>query len=92
MRIVLRWATAYLLFLTSLTVLGHYNQQLNAHLQALYAAEADRSRKETQLLLEQHRLLAPLALREWAEANGYIPMSLARWEASPSTGQQRSTP
>lgn len=88
MKTVLRWATVYLLLLTGLTFLGHYNQQLNAQLQALYATEADRSRKETQLLLEQHRLVAPLALREWAEANGYIPMSLARWE----TGQQRSTP
>ncbi len=92
MKTVLRWATVYLLLLSSLTVLGHYNQRLNAHLQALYAAEADLSRKETQLLLEQHRLVAPLALRAWAEANGYIPMSLARWDAPPSTGPQRSTP
>ncbi len=97
MKTVLRWATVYLLLLTGLTVLGHYNQQLNTHLQALYSTEADRSRKETKLLLEHYQLVAPLALREWAEANGYIPMSLARWDAprsaaGPAQPRERSTP
>lgn len=97
MKTVLRWATVYLVLLAGLTVFGHYNHQLSAQLQTLYATEADRSRKETQLLLEHYQLVAPLALREWAEANGYIPMSLARWDAprsaaGPAQPRERSTP
>ncbi|WP_299429479.1 hypothetical protein [uncultured Meiothermus sp.] len=80
MKTVLRWSTVYLLLLAGLTALGHYNQQLNSSLQALHSTEADRSRKETRLLLQHYQLVSPLALREWAEASGYIPMSLARWD------------
>lgn len=79
MKTVLRWGTVYLLLLTGLTALGHYNQQLNAKLVALQALEADLKQKETRLLLQRYQLTAPLALRTWAEANGYIPMSLGRW-------------
>ncbi|WP_027881632.1 hypothetical protein [Meiothermus rufus] len=84
MRTAVKWGLMYWGLLLGLTALGHYNQQLNTQLRQLQAAEADLRRKETQLLLERYRMTSPLALREWAEANGYIPMSLARW--------QRSTP
>ncbi len=90
MKTVLRWGLVYLLLLAGLTALGHYNQQLNAHLMALQATEADLRQKETRLLLQRYQLVSPLALREWAEANGYIPMSLARW-ASPEPAE-RSAP
>lgn len=98
MKTVLRWAMVYLLLLTGLTALGHYNQRLNASLQALHSTEADRTRKETKLLLQRYQLVSPLALREWAEANGYIPMSLARWDVprleqpGPVQPRERSTP
>lgn len=81
MKTVLRWGIVYLLSLVGLTALGHYNQQLNAKLTALQALEADLRQKETRLLLQRYQLTAPLALRTWAEANGYIPMSLGRWIA-----------
>lgn len=86
MKTVLRWGMVYLLLLVGLTALGHYNQQLSARLVALQALEADLRRKETRLLLQRYQLTSPLALRTWAEANGYIPMSLGRWvlpEGSP---------
>lgn len=79
MKTVLRWGTVYLLLLTGLTALGHYNQQLNANLATLEQKEADLQQKETRLLLQRYQLTAPLALRAWAEANGFIPMSLGRW-------------
>jgi len=79
MRAVLRWGLAYLLLLTGLTGLGHYNHQLNTRLAALQTKESNLRQKETWLLLQRYQLTAPLALRAWAEANGYIPMSLGRW-------------
>ncbi|MCS7068241.1 MAG: hypothetical protein RMK51_03745 [Meiothermus sp.] len=91
MKTVFRWGLVYLLLLSGLTALGHYNQQLSARLTALQAAEADRRQKETRLLLERYRLVSPLALQEWAEAHGYIPMSLGRW-ARPGVEPERSRP
>lgn len=90
MKTVLRWGLVYLLLLAGLTALGHYNQQLSANMMALQATEADLRQKKTRLLLQRYQLVSPLALREWAEANGYIPMSLARW-ASP-VPPERSAP
>ncbi|GIW24474.1 hypothetical protein [Meiothermus sp.] len=87
MKTVLRWGTAYVLLLTGLIALGHYNQQLNAKLQAMQAVEADLRQKETRLLLERYRLVSPLALQAWAEANGFVPMSLGRWVVS---GERRT--
>lgn len=91
MKTVLRWGLVYLLLLAGLTALGHYNQQLSAKLMFIQATEADRRQKETKLLLERYQLVSPLALREWAEANGYVPMSLARW-VNPSEVPERSAP
>lgn len=79
MKTVLRWSTVYLLLLTGLTALGHYNQQLSARLVTLQALEAELRQKETRLLLQRYQFIAPLALQSWAEDNGYIPMSLGRW-------------
>ena len=79
MKTVLRWGTVYLLLLAGLSALGQHNQQLSVNLARLQAAEADLRHKQTRLLLQRYQLVAPLALREWAEANGYIQMSLARW-------------
>jgi len=91
MKTVLRWAIVYLFLLIGLTALGLYNHQLSSRLQALQTSEADLSRKETRLLLEQYRLVSPLALRQWAEANGYVPMSLAQWD-NPRSGSVRPAP
>ncbi len=91
MKTVLRWGMAYVLLLGGLTALGHYNQQLSTNLMALRAAEADRRQKETRLVLQRYQLVSPLALRQWAEANGYIPMSLARWDRTTSE-PERSRP
>ncbi len=82
MKTVLKWGLVYWVLLLGITALGHYNQQLSTQLRQLQATEADLRRKETRLLLERYRLVSPLALRAWAEANGYIPMSLARWQRS----------
>ena len=79
MRAALRRGLEYLLMHTGLTGLGHYNQQLNTRLAALQTKESNLRQKETWLLLQRYQLTAPLALRAWAEANGYIPMSLGRW-------------
>ncbi len=98
MRTVLRWASIYLLLLVSLTGLGYFNQQLNGKLQAHLSRETDLGNKETRLLLQRYQLVSPLALRNWAEANGFVPMSLARWETrplgepGPLTPGERSTP
>jgi predicted aminopeptidase len=98
MRTVLRWASIYLLLLVSLTALGYYNQSLNGKLQALLSRETDLGNKEARLMLQRYQLVSPLALRNWAEANGFIPMSLARWETRPPgeqgslTPEERSTP
>lgn len=91
MKTVLRWGLMYLLLLTGLTALGHYNQHLNTRLVVLQANESNLKQKETRLLLQRYQLTAPLALRTWAEANGYIPMSLGRW-VNPAQETERSAP
>lgn len=75
-----RWAGVYLLLLTGLTAFGYFNQNRAARLDGLQARVRDLERRQTQLTLQRFDLLSPLALRAWAEANGYTPMSLARWE------------
>lgn len=75
-----RWAGVYLLLMAGLTAFGYLNQQRMARLDRLQAQVLDLQRRQTQLTLQRYDLLSPLALRQWAEANGYIPMSLARWE------------
>ncbi|RDI96547.1 hypothetical protein DV704_01645 [Meiothermus sp. QL-1] len=79
MKSAFRWATVYIVLLVGLTALGHYNQRQAAHLQALLSQEAELEQKELRLTQEHYRLTAPLALLEWAEARGYLPMSLGRW-------------
>jgi hypothetical protein len=87
-----------MLLLVGLTALGYYNQHLNGKLQTLLSRETDLGSKETRLLLQRYQLVSPLALRNWAETNGFIPMSLARWETRPPgepgplTPEERSTP
>jgi hypothetical protein len=75
----MRWGVVYVALVVGLTALGHYNQQQSAHLQALLKREADLRQKEVRLSLERYHLTSPLALLEWAEAQGYIPMSLGHW-------------
>jgi len=84
MKIVMRWAGVYLLLLAALTVFGSLNYQQYRRLQAVLSKEERLSGDLTRLTRERYELLSPLTLRQWAEANGYIPMSLANW--------QRSTP
>ncbi|MCS7059523.1 MAG: hypothetical protein NZ849_06205 [Meiothermus sp.] len=79
MKSALRWGTVYIVLMVGLTALGHYNQQQSARLQALLRREADLRQREVRLNLERYQLTSPLALLEWAEAQGYIPMSLGRW-------------
>jgi hypothetical protein len=75
-----RWAGVYLLLMSGLTAFGYLNQQRAARLEGLQARVNDLQRRQTQLTLQRYDLLSPLALRQWAEANGYTPMSLAQWE------------
>lgn len=80
MKIVVRWAAVYLGLMVALTAFGYYNQQRQWQLEALQTQEAKLYRQATQLTLQRYDLLSPLALREWAERNGYVPMSLASWQ------------
>ncbi|MER3462631.1 MAG: hypothetical protein C4342_06520 [Armatimonadota bacterium] len=75
-----RWAGVYLLLMSGLTAFGYLNQRRTAHLEDLQTRILDLERRQTQLTLQRFDLLSPLALRQWAEANGYTPMSLAKWE------------
>lgn len=72
MKTVLRWGLLYLLLLTGLTALGHYNQQLNANLTALEAKETDLRQKETRLLLQRYQLTAP-----WPCGPGLRPTAIS---------------
>lgn len=80
MKVVIRWGAAYLLLMLALTAFGYYNQQRLNRLDLLKGEVAELERRETRLTLMRYDLLSPLALRQWAEQNGYIPMSLAQWE------------
>lgn len=80
MKVVIRWGAAYLLLMMALTAFGYYNQQRLSALDDLKDNVAELERRETRLTLMRYDLLSPLALRQWAEKNGYVPMSLAQWE------------
>ncbi|MDX2008272.1 MAG: hypothetical protein SFU83_23760 [Meiothermus sp.] len=80
MKIVVRWAVVYLGLMVVLTAFGYYNQQRQWQLEGLQKREAELARTATRLTLQRYDLLSPLALREWAERNGYVPMSLANWQ------------
>ncbi len=80
MKVVVRWGAAYLFLLMGLTVFGYYNLQRQNALEVLRGSVSELERRETRLTLMRYDLLSPLALRQWAEQNGYIPMSLAQWE------------
>lgn len=80
MKVVVRWGIAYLAILMGLTAFGYYNQQRQNALEHLRFEVSELERRQTRLTLQRYDLLSPLALRQWAEQNGYIPMSLAQWE------------
>ncbi|MBF6595637.1 MAG: hypothetical protein IVW51_14510 [Thermaceae bacterium] len=78
-----RWAGVYLTLMSALTAFGYYNQRRAVHLENLQQRISDLQKRQTQLTLQRFDLLSPLALRQWAEANGYTPMSLAKWGKQP---------
>lgn len=79
MRVSLRWALVYLGLLALLLGIGHWNQAQRLGLRNLERRAQALQSEETRLLLRRYDYMSPLKLREWAEENGYVPMSLGRW-------------
>lgn len=88
MKTVARWAGIYLLLLGLLTAVGAFNYQQNQKLHRVLDRETELTGDLTRFTRERYELISPLALREWAENNSFIPMSLANWQA----GAERKTP
>lgn len=88
MKTVARWAGVYLLLLSLLTAIGTFNYQQKQKLQLVLDKEGELTGNLTRLTRERYELLSPLALRDWAQANGYIPMSLAQWQLAPERKSQ----
>lgn len=79
MRAVWRFGLLYLLALLLLFALGHRNQVEKAHLAKMEKALKDLQAQEEALLKEGWALSQPLRVLEWAEKEGFVPMSEGRW-------------
>ncbi|MER3479397.1 MAG: hypothetical protein C4327_02660 [Meiothermus sp.] len=79
MRVSLRWAFVYLGLLALLLGIGHWNQTQRLWLKNLERRAQVLQSEETRSLLQRYAYMSPLKLREWAENNGYVPMSLGQW-------------
>jgi len=76
----LRFGLLYLLALLLLFAAGHRNQLEKARL-ARMEERIDRLKAEEEALLkETWRLSQPHRVLEWAEKEGFVPMSRGRWE------------
>ncbi|GAA6756010.1 hypothetical protein QT17_04340 [Thermus sp. 2.9] len=79
MRAAVRFGLLYLLSLLLLFALGHRNQVEKAALARMEARLAELKAEEEALLRETWRASRPLRVLEWAEKEGFIPMSKGRW-------------
>jgi cell division protein FtsL len=75
----LRFGLLYLLALLLLFAFGHRNQVERAHLAEMEAQLKKLKAEEEALLKEAWRLGRPLRVLEWAEEEGFVPMSEGRW-------------
>lgn len=79
MRATWRFGLLYLLALLLLFALGHRNQVERAHLGEMEKRLRDLKAQEEALLKEGWALGQPLRVLEWAEKEGFVPMSEGRW-------------
>uniref|UniRef100_A0A831U454 Uncharacterized protein n=1 Tax=Thermus islandicus TaxID=540988 RepID=A0A831U454_9DEIN len=79
MRTALRFGALYLLALLLLLGLGHRNQVEKAHLARMKARLEALGLREEALLKEGWRASRPERVLEWAEKEGFVPMSRGRW-------------
>ncbi|TBH21582.1 hypothetical protein [Thermus thermamylovorans] len=79
MRTVWRFGLLYLLALLLVFALGHGNQMERARLQALKERLAALEAQEEALLREGWEATRPHRVLEWAEREGFVPMSRGRW-------------
>ncbi len=75
-----RWSFFYISLLLVLVALGRINQQKHMSFASMTQTEVQLEKELADLSEVRYRLMSPLALRKWAEDNGFVPMSLARWE------------
>lgn len=79
MRAVLRLGLLYLLALLLLFAFGHRNQMERRALLGLEARIQTLAAEEEALTRAKWAQIRPLRLLDWAEAQGFIPMSQGRW-------------
>ncbi|GLV48281.1 hypothetical protein TJA_14370 [Thermus sp. LT1-2-5] len=79
MRTAVRFGLLYLLTLLFLFALGHRNQAEKAALARMEERLAKLQAEEEALRKEAWRSSRPLEVLEWAEQEGFIPMSQGRW-------------
>ncbi|GAB5601846.1 hypothetical protein FJNA_03700 [Thermus sp. FJN-A] len=79
MRAAWRFGLLYLVGLLLVLAAGHRNQVEKAELQALKERLARLEAKEEALLQEKWRQTQPHRVLEWAESQGFVPMSRGRW-------------
>ncbi|MGC8875794.1 hypothetical protein [Thermus sp.] len=80
MRAALRFGLLYLLALLLLFAAGHRNQMEKARLARMEERLKHLKAQEESLLKEAWRLSQPHRVLEWAEKEGFVPMSRGRWE------------
>ncbi|SDF03014.1 hypothetical protein SAMN04488243_12118 [Thermus arciformis] len=79
MKSALRFGLLYLLALLLLLAFGHRNQLERARLAQMEARLERLRAEENALLKETWRLSQPHRVLEWAEREGFIPLSQGRW-------------
>ncbi|WP_117236822.1 hypothetical protein [Thermus sediminis] len=79
MRAALRFGLLYLLALLLLLALGHRNQGERAQLAQLEARLEALTLREEALLKEGWQAARPHRVLDWAERQGFVPLSRGRW-------------
>lgn len=97
-----RWIFLYGLLLITLACLGVYNQQLYLYHNTLIEHKEMLNQQKTELRVLATKINGPLAVRQWAEAKGMVPVSILPQEGisayipvptyqPPATGLELST-
>ncbi len=77
-----KWAAIYLFLLAGLIGIGFFNYQAGQRYEVLLEKENELKYELVATSKQHYELLSPLALQDWANKNGYIPMATANWERS----------
>ncbi len=79
-RTALRWGFLYALGLILVAVMGAVSWREAERLEALQAQRQALAARVKELEAARAQALSPAAILAWAEAQGFIPMSVGRWE------------